>query len=167
MYARHSLRIPSVLLGVVFSFVTLSIAQQVQQAHSGWPSYGHDEHHTGVSSRGAQRIKTIHWSTKVDLTQNGGFVGSHFGSPLATPANTTIVSVKTGSNSFRVEAHNGADGKLIWQQNTDYTAPGADFAPGMYPVLDHNRVIIPAAGGTILVRQNPDQASGQVTRAAC
>lgn len=166
MYARHLLRIPVALVSIVLSVATFSIAQQLQQAQSGWSSYGHDEHHSGVSPRAAQSIKAIHWSTKVDLTENGGFVGSHFGSPLATPANTTIVSVKTGSNSFRVEAHHGANGTLIWRQNTDYTAPGADFAPGMYPVLDHNRLIIPAAGGTILVRKNPDQASGQVTRVA-
>jgi len=166
MYARHSLRIPAVFVSIVFSLATFSVAQQVQQQKSGWSSYGHDEHHSGVSPRAAQSIKTIHWSTKVDLTDNGGFVGSHFGSPLATPANSTIVSVKTGSNSFRVEAHNGGDGTLIWSQNTDYTAPGADFAPGMYPVLDHGRLIIPAAGGTILVRKSPDQASGQLTRVA-
>ena len=48
----------------------------------------------------------------------------HYGSPLVTPKNTVIVPVKTGAfDGFRIEAHKGSDGTLIWQLDSDYTLP--------------------------------------------
>jgi len=165
MHARHLLRIAAATVTTLFCFVAISLAQNSQQAQKGWPSYGHDPQHTAVSARGSQSIAKIHWSTPVETDAPGGGVFSHFGSPLVTAANTTIISVDVGSG-FRVDARNGQTGSLVWSQNTDYIAPGADFAPGMYPVLDHNRVVIPAGGGTILVRGTPDQPTGSVSRVA-
>ena len=71
---------------------------------------------------------------------------------LVTAANTVIVPVKTGTNSFRVEAHNGTTGKLLWTQNTRYHAPGAQFLPGLGPTLFGNRLFVPDIGGRVLVR---------------
>ena len=72
--------------------------------------------------------------------------------------------VKTGTNSFRVEAHNGATGKRLWTQNTGYQAPGASFVPGMGPTISGNQLFVPDIAGRVLVRQNPDLAKGSVTR---
>src|SRR5208337_1419013 len=88
----------------------------------------------------------------------------HYGSPLVTAANTVIVPVKTGTDSFRVEAHDGASGTLIWTQETGYRAPMAEFLPGLGPTLSQQRLFIPDSAGRILVRKNPDQATGGVGR---
>jgi hypothetical protein len=100
----------------------------------------------------------------VDLFPPGGTIFIHYGSPLVTAANTVIVPVKTGTNSFRVEAHNGATGKRLWTQNTGYQAPGASFVPGMGPTISGNQLFVPDIAGRVLVRQNPDLAKGSVTR---
>ena len=72
--------------------------------------------------------------------------------------------LKTGTNSFRVEAHNGATGKRLWTHNTGYQAPGASFVPGMGPTISGNQLFVPDIAGRVLVRQNPDLAKGSVTR---
>src|SRR5208282_1505643 len=87
----------------------------------------------------------------------------HYGSPLVTAANTVIVPVKTGTNSFRVEAHSSATGKKIWTHLTGYQAPSAGFVPGMGPTISGNQLFIPDLAGRVLVRQNPDQKTGKVS----
>ncbi len=120
----------------------------------GWPGHAHDSQHTAISSVAAQPFNKIHWSVPVDLTPNvqDGEILIHYGSPVITPANTVIVPVKTGANSFRVEAHNGATGALIWSLNTNYKAPSAGFTPPFSPVLSGGFLYIPEAGGVVLVR---------------
>jgi hypothetical protein len=142
--------------------VLLSVIMATAQRNASWPNYGHDAQHSGVSTVAAQALNKIHWSTPVDLDPPGGEITIHYGSPLITAANTVIVPVKTGSNSFRVEAHNGADGTLLWMLNTNYQAPAAEFMPSFSPVLSNNRLYIPAAGGVVMVRENPDQPAGKV-----
>jgi hypothetical protein len=134
----------------------------------GWPSHAHDAQHSGVSSVAGQSLNSIHWSVPIDLDPNiqEGEILVHYGSPLITPANTVIVPVKTGPNSFRVEAHNGATGALIWKLNTNYKVPFAGFTPPFSPVLLGNNLYIPEAGGIVLVRSNPDSAKGTMTRLA-
>ena len=63
-------------------------------------------------------MSKIHWQVPVDLDPPQGEIFIHCGSPLVTAANTVIVPVKTGENSFRVEAHNGATGARLWVLNT-------------------------------------------------
>jgi hypothetical protein len=112
-----------------------------------WATGSHDAQHTGVSSVKAQSMRAIHWTTPVDLqpTFTSGELFVHYGSPLVTLQNTVIVPVKTGAfDGFRVEARSGKDGKLKW----------------------NNRVVLPAAGGTVLIRDQADSATGKVTRAA-
>src|SRR3974390_3315564 len=123
-----------------------------------WPGHAHDAQHTAISAVGSQPYTTIHWHIKVDLFTYTGDINVHYGSPLITTANTVIVPVKTGANSFRVEAHSGATGTLIWSRGTNYVAPSTSFLPGMGPVLAGTNLYIPAAGGGVLRRPNPDVA---------
>lgn len=170
----HQIRFCFVLLAVLallILFSTVVTAPRVIGAEkpaqpSGWPSYAHDEHHGAVSSVAAQPMNVVHWSTPVDLHPPNGEIFRHYGSPLITPANTTIVPVKVGHNSFRVEARNGSDGSLLWSQFTDYRVPDAGFVPGFYPVLTHDVLVMPGGGGTVLVRSNPDQPTGKLIRVA-
>lgn len=152
-----------VLIACVLS-VSFTCAQVV---NNGWPNYAHDPQHSAVSAVAVQPLNNIHWSTPVDLHPPSGTIFIHYGSPIITAANTVLVPVKTGNNSFRVEAHNGTDGTLLWMQNTNYVAPtSAAFFPSFSPVLTHNRLYIPAAGGIVVVRENPDQATGTSSQMA-
>ena len=147
--------------------VSLSFTSAQQVASRSWPNYAHDPQHSAVSAVAVQPLKTIHWSTPVDLDPPSGEILIHYGSPIITAGNTVIVPVKTGTDSFRVEAHNGTDGTVLWMQNTNYHAPSsAAFLPSFSPVLSHNRLYIPAAGGIVLVRENPDQSTGKFSRLA-
>lgn len=133
-------------------------------AVKGWPGHARDEQHTSASLVASQPLTAIHWQTPVDLLPPSGEILIHYGSPLVTPAGTVIVPVKAGTDSFRVEGHNQASGTLLWMMKTDYTAPSADFLPSFSPTLSHGKLYMPAAGGTVLVRDTPDQATGKVSR---
>lgn len=141
-----------------------SFARAQQVGSRSWPGYAHDPQHSGVSAVAAQPLDNIHWSTPVDLNPPGGEIFVHYGSPLITVANTVIVPVKTGADSFRVEAHSGTDGSLLWTETTNYHAPSAGFLPSFSPVLSHNRLYIPDRGGVMLVREDPDLPTGKVEK---
>jgi Domain of unknown function DUF11 len=129
-----------------------------------WGSYGHDAQHTGLSTIGAQRLEQIKWSTTIDLVLAGtsGPLYIHYGSPVVTAANTVLVAVRTSSsNNYRVEAHSGASGALLYTLPTDYTPPPHDWVPSYGPVLSQGtRVYYPGAGGTVYYRDQPDSAAG-------
>jgi hypothetical protein len=129
----------------------------------GWPGHARDPQHTSLSSVPVQPLNHIHWQTPVDLHPPTGTIFIHYGSPLVTPAGTVIVPVKTGPDNFRIEAHEQKTGSLIWTHDTNYQAPAAGFIPGMGPVLSRGKLYIPGPGGTVLVRDNTDQASGHFT----
>ena len=128
-----------------------------------WLTHSHDEQHTALSTVQSQPLDKIHWHTPVDLHPPQGEIFIHYGSPLVTAANTVVVPVKTGSNGFRVEGINGATGKRLWTQTTSYQAPQASFVPGMGPTISGNQLFVPDIAGRVLVRQNPDAATGAVT----
>jgi hypothetical protein len=158
--SRQTFSMLMLWMGACAAMLTPNAAAQT----GAWLTHSHDEQHTALSTVQSQPLSTIHWHTPVDLFPPVGEIFIHYGSPLVTAANTVIVPVKTGTNSFRVEAHNGATGKRLWTQNTGYQAPEASFIPALGPTISGNRLFIPDLAGRVLVRQNPDQAKGTVTR---
>jgi len=128
-----------------------------------WATHAHNAQHTGVSSVASQKLAKIHWRVPVDLTPLAGEIFIHYGSPLVTARNTVIVPVKTGANSFRVQAHDGATGKWLWKLSTAYQPPFAGFMPGLGTTLSHHHLFVPDTAGGIIVRANPDQAKGHIT----
>jgi hypothetical protein len=126
----------------------------------GWSGYAHDPQHTAISAVPSQSLDVVGWQTPVDLNPQyyGGDLYIHYGSPLVTPTNTVIVPVKTGAtDGFRLEAHNGQDGTLLWMQSTDYLLPPHGWTPSFSPTLTPtNRLYYAGAGGTIYVIDNPD-----------
>jgi hypothetical protein len=134
----------------------------------GWPAYGHDAQHSGISDNPAGDLGTIRWQTPVDLNPpiNGnGDLLVHYGSPMVTAGNTVILPVKTGQFSgFEVEARSGTTGQLLWTQPTSYALPpiATGWIPSYGPtVAAGNRLYYPDAGGTVLYRSNLD-SSGAV-----
>jgi outer membrane protein assembly factor BamB len=87
----------------------------------------------------------------------------HYGSPVITAANTVIVPVKTGADSFRIVARKGATGQILWRYPTTYQTPFASFLPGMGPALSGDRLFIPDSGGRVIVRNSPNLTTGAVS----
>jgi hypothetical protein len=152
------------VVGLLLSLASAQDADTIAPAQvQGWPGHARDAQHTSLSSIAGQPLNQIHWQTPVDLNPPSGEIFIHYGSPLITPVGTVIVPVKTGTNSFRVEAHNAATGAVLWQQATGYQTPAAGFIPSFSPVLSRNKLYLPAAAGTVVVRGNPDQTAGKVS----
>lgn len=155
----------TVLNSGVFRLLLLMFCVSHSNAQSAaWPTHSHDAQHTGISAVASQPFSKIHWRARVDLTVNTGEIFIHYGSPLVTVANTVIVPLKTGTDSFRIDAHNGATGDVIWSQRTGYRAPFTSFLPGMSPTLFGNLLVIPDSAGRVIVRRNPDLPTGALTR---
>ena len=129
-----------------------------------WNNHSRDSQHTALSSVTSQPLTAVRWQTPVDLNPqySNGELLIHYGSPLATLANTLIVPVKTGvSGGFRVEGRNGSNGSLIWTQTTDYILPPHNWIPSYSPALTPSgRIYLAGAGGTVYYRDNLDGASG-------
>ena len=129
-----------------------------------WSSYGGNAQHTAISPVRAQDLTRIRWQTPVDLAPqySSNDLLIHYGSPLITAGNTVLVPVKTGADGgFRMEARNGADGRLVWMLPSDYTLPPHDWTPVFGSVLTRkSRLYFPGAGGTVYFRDDPDSADG-------
>ncbi len=146
---------------------TQALAQEKREREGieAWPSQSHDAQHTGTSDVKSQPLHEIRWQLPVDLNpQIDGGLFIHYGSPLVTRENTVIVPVKTGAfDGYRIEAHSGSDGTLKWMLDSDYSVPFADFTPPLGPVLTKDRIALPAAGGTVLIRDHVELAQGELT----
>jgi hypothetical protein len=130
-----------------------------------WFGFARNAQHTALGEIATQALTTIWWSTPVDLAppySNNGALLVHYGSPLITRQNTVIVPMKTGAASgFRVEARIGANGNLLWTQDSSYRLPPHNWVPSFNPVLTPDRrVLMPASGGRVLERANADAATG-------
>jgi uncharacterized membrane protein len=145
-------------------WLCLAAGLRGQPAAVPWSGYAHDPQHTGLSTVGAQRLEQIKWTTPVDLVLQGasGPLYIHYGSPLVTAGNTVLVPVRTStSNTYRVEAHSGANGTLLYTLTSDFTPPPHNWIPSYGPALSQGtRLYYPGAGGTVYYRDQPDSASG-------
>lgn len=154
---RHFL-VPTAALALGLACVPSAFAQ------GAWTNFSQNAQHLSASHIAAQVLNSIHWQTPVDLNPlySGNELLIHYGSPLITAADTVIVPVKTGRfGGFRVEAHNAGNGSLVWSAPTDYMLPPAHgWTPVFGPALAGKRLYFPAGGGTIVLRQNPDSATG-------
>jgi hypothetical protein len=135
-----------------------------------WRMYGRDPQHSARASKAAQPLGAIHWQTPVDLDPqfSGNDLLIHYGTPLVTARNTVVLPVKTGADGgFRVEAHDGKSGALRWQLDTDYVLPAHNWVPSCGACLAAgDRVVVPASGGTLLVRKSPEKKTVTATRIA-
>ena len=125
-----------------------------------WPGYGRDPQHTADSPVAAAPLGGVLWQTPVDLAPqySGNDLLIHYGSPVATQANTVIIPVKTGAaGGFEVRGVDGATGNVKWTQTTDYALPPHDWVPSYGPTLTlGNRLYFAGAGGTVYYINNPD-----------
>jgi hypothetical protein len=129
-----------------------------------WFGFARNAQHSALGEVATQALATIWWSTPVDLappyTSNGALL-AHYGSPLITRRNTVIVPVKIDAGRFRVEARIGANGNLLWTQDSSYRLPPHEWVPSFNPVLaPDGRVLMPASGGRVLERASADAAGG-------
>jgi hypothetical protein len=134
-----------------------------------WSGFAGDAQHSALAQIAAQNIVGFYWYTPIDLVPDlsSGELLTHYGSPVITRHNTVLVPVKTGlANGFRVDARVGATGDLMWSLTSDYILPPHRWIPSFNPVLTQpnsglsSRLFMPASGGRVLVRVNPDAASG-------
>jgi hypothetical protein len=158
-------RVHCALAALILSVGTRPVSAQ------GWPGYARDAQHTSVGAGPSQLPQRIRWSTPVD--QMPQYTGSdlliHYGSPLMTRVNTVIVPVKTGATGgFQVSALRASDGGQLWTVSSDYAVPQHNWFPVFGATLTPKdaTLVIPAAGGTVLVRNFPDSPSGTTTRLA-
>lgn len=127
-----------------------------------WRGYGGNPQHAAAAPAKAQKLKNVHWQIPVDLTASGDVFLIHFASPMVTAANTVLVPVKTtATGGFRIEAHKGKNGKLIWQKDTDFVLAPHDWIPSFPAHLTaQNRLYYAGAGGTVYFRDDPDHRGG-------
>jgi hypothetical protein len=128
----------------------------------GWSAYGRDPQHSSLGAAASVLPQAVKWNTPVDLQPQyagGGDLLIHYGSPMITRLNTVIVPVKTGAtDGFRIEAHRGSDGVLLWSLASDYTLPPHNWTPpfGCTLTPKDRAVVMPGAGGTLIIRGFPD-----------
>lgn len=133
-----------------------------------WWGFGRDAQHSAIGAVETQPLTRIAWSAPLDLSPAytpGGALLVHYGSPVITARNTVILPVKTGPDGgFRVEARIGQTGTPLWSLASDYRLPAHRWVPSFNPVLTPDgRLVVPAAAGRLLVRADPDSATGATT----
>lgn len=151
--------------------MALTAGASAQTGTPVWSTYGRSFLHRATAPAPTQTLNRVLWSTPVDRQPQyvfGSFLLIHYGSPVITHNNVICIPVKTGvSDGFIVEGRNGTTGALVFQMGTDYSLPESDWTPSFGPALSPDgRLYVPAAGGTLLRRDNPEVASSPSIRVA-
>ena len=129
-----------------------------------WLSFAGNAQHTAQSGIATQPLSRIVWRTAVDTAPQyspQGYLLVHYGSPVITTKNTVIVPVKRAvAELYRIEAHAGGSGTLLWSVDSDYMMPAHVWTPSYNVTLTaSNRMVAPGAGGKIYYRDDADSAS--------
>lgn len=142
-------------------------------AQVAWTGYGNGPQHTAQASTAARPLERIFWKTPVDfapqyISWDNNALLTHYGSISITRSNIVLVPVKTGANGgFQVEAHQGANGALLWTVPSHYQLPPHGWTPSCSGVLtDDNTYYFPDTGGTLLKITNLASNAPTVTRMA-
>jgi hypothetical protein len=135
-----------------------------------WPGFGADAQHKAQAAVAAQPLAQVRWRTPVDLAPPYSVTGSlraHYGSPVISARNTVVVPLKQRADGgFRIEGRRGSNGELLWSLDTDHRLPAHDWVPVLNPCITaSNRVVVPRAGGRLLVRADADEATAAVANA--
>lgn len=136
-----------------------------------WWGFGRDAQHSALGEIATQPLQRLVWQRAVDLApqySSSGALLAHYGSPVITRRNMVLVPVKTGaSGGFRVDARYGDNGTRLWTLDSDYRLPPHSWVPSFNPVLaSDTRLVIPAAGGRVTMRDDPDNATGTLRTVA-
>lgn len=153
----------------ILAAVGLSTAAFSQTGTPWWGMYGGDPSHRSASLAATQPLQRVLWSRPVDLNPqySGTALLIHYGSPIITQNNVIIWPTKTGAtDGFRVEGHNALTGGWLYAMTTDYSLPtGSSWIPSMGPALSPTGILyVPAAGGTVLKRADPEHSNQPVYR---
>ncbi|MBI5717490.1 MAG: hypothetical protein HZC37_07365 [Burkholderiales bacterium] len=129
-----------------------------------WLGFARDAQHSALGAIATQALRTIWWSTPVDLAPpygGGGSLLAHYGTPAITRHNTVVVPVKLdAAGRFRVDAFIGINGQRLWTLDTDYRLQPHNWVPSLNPTLaPDGRLFVPAAGGRIIERAGADVAA--------
>ena len=157
--SRRSLEFHRLAAACAVAFTCLTAAP-AGSAPPIWSNYARDAQHTAQSGVASQPLAGIVWHTPVDLypQYTGTVLYIHYGSPMVSGSGSVLVPLKTtAGGSFRVEARTGSTGALLWQIDTDYILPASGWTPEFGPCLTPtNRLVMPAAGGTLLFADGGD-----------
>ncbi len=143
----------------VISAAALGLAAGVWERCAAQPAtFAGDAQHRGVYDAPAQHLNLVRWSTVIDPYTSGS--SAHYGAPVISPSNTVFVSITT-PNGFKVNAVDGATGRLKYSLSTDYIPPIASSWKAAYqPVIaapaSGLRLYYPGAGGTTYYITNID-----------
>jgi hypothetical protein len=132
-----------------------------------WLGFGGDSQHSALARVATQSLDRIRWQTPIDAAPQynaAGYLWVHYGSPAITANNTVIVPVKRAAqDQYRVEAHAGANGVLVWSVDTDYVMPAHRWTPSYNVTLTQsNRVYMAGAGGKVYYRDDADAATSSL-----
>lgn len=131
-----------------------------------WLGFARNAQHSALSGIASLPLTRLIWSAAVDLAPpyNNGALLAHYGSPVITRYNTVAVPIKLSGGTaarFRVEARIGANGQMVWSLDSDYRLPPYNWVPAFnLAQAPDGPLLIPDSGGRVLLREDPDNATG-------
>lgn len=144
--------------------IALALSTAVQADPPAWRGYAGNAQHQAPAPAKGQRLKAIRWQTPIDLNPqySGNVLLIHYASPMITASNTVVMAVKTGANNgFRMEAHDGHNGKVVWKKKTKFVFAPHDWTPSFPAHLTaQNRLVYADIGGLVDFRDTPDLKTG-------